>query len=128
MGFTSSDKELNTWLAVITSNTIMADTSYYNDMVTPSQSLNESYGYLWWLMGNPHTERRACNYPFPGPLCPNAPDEMFAAMGKNGQFIDVVPSQGLVFVRMGNAPDASEVPYLLNDEIWAQLKQGVLPT
>jgi len=54
-------------------------------------------------------------------LFPNAPADMYAAMGKNGQFLDVVPSQGLVVVRMGNAPTADDVPFTMNDTIWQKL-------
>jgi CubicO group peptidase (beta-lactamase class C family) len=43
---------------------------------------------------------------------------MFVAMGRDGQFLNVVPSQQLVVVRMGNAPSDLPVPYLMNNEIW----------
>ena len=46
---------------------------------------------------------------------------MFAALGKNGQLINVVPSQGLVFIRMGNNPDNSLVPFTYNNEVWKRL-------
>jgi hypothetical protein len=39
-------------------------------------------------------------------------------LGANGQFINVVPSQDLVWVRMGEAPTNDLVPFLLNDQIW----------
>ena len=42
---------------------------------------------------------------------PSAPNDMIAALGKNGQFINVVPSMKLVFIRMGDAPDNSMVPF-----------------
>jgi hypothetical protein len=48
---------------------------------------------------------------------------MIAAMGKNGQFLNVVPSQNLVWLRMGDAPDGSDVPFLLNDQIWSYLNK-----
>ena len=57
----------------------------------------------------------------PGMLFPHAPADVYAALGKNGQFLNVCPSQGLVFVRLGNAPDNSLVPFLLNDQIWEKL-------
>jgi hypothetical protein len=40
------------------------------------------------------------------------------ALGANGQFINVVPSQDLVWIRMGDAPGNDLVPFLLNDQIW----------
>ncbi|MFO0361082.1 MAG: serine hydrolase domain-containing protein, partial [Flavobacteriales bacterium] len=30
---------------------IMTDEEYFNAMITPSQDINDSYGYLWWLNG-----------------------------------------------------------------------------
>jgi hypothetical protein len=57
----------------------------------------------------------------PGRLIPNAPADVYAALGKNGQILNVCPSEGLVVVRLGNAPDNSLVPFVLNDEIWEKL-------
>ncbi len=31
----------------------MTDNNYFNEMVNTSQSLNQAYGYLWWLNGKP---------------------------------------------------------------------------
>ena len=100
---------------------ILTDTTYFNEMTNTSQNLNKSYGYLWWLNGKQSFMIPQSQYVFQQKLCQNAPDDMFAAIGKNGQFINVVPSQNLVFIRMGNAPDASEVPFTFNDTIWAKL-------
>lgn len=44
-------------------------------------------------------------YEFSGTLIPNAPYDMFCALGKNDQKIYVVPSKGLVICRMGNPAD-----------------------
>ncbi len=103
-------------------NAVMTDTNYFNNMVTPLQSLNESYGYLWWLNGQPTHMVPGLQLVLPGMLIPNEPPEAYNALGKNGQILCVVPSQGLVVVRMGNPPGASvPVPYLLADEIWQRL-------
>ncbi len=99
-------------------NQIMTDTGYFNRMVNTSQGLNLSYGYLWWLNGKASYMLPTLPIVFPGSLMPNAPDDMIAALGKNGQYINVVPSQNLVLIRMGNAPDGNEVPVTLNDKIW----------
>ncbi len=100
---------------------IMSDADYFHDMVTPSQTLNESYGYLWWLNGQDSYHLPGIQVDFPGPLMPNAPLEAYNAMGKNGQVINVVPSQGLVVIRMGNLPGGIFVPNVFNNEIWQHL-------
>lgn len=102
-------------------NPVMTDATYFNDMVNTSQQLNESYGYLWWLNGKPTAMVPGSQLVFPGPMCPSAPDDMYAALGKNGQIINVAPSTGITFIRMGNAPGAGEVPLFFNDTIWQKL-------
>lgn len=102
-------------------NQLMTDSAYFNQMVNTSQNLNESYGYLWWLNGKPSFKLPGLQLNFPGPLFPAAPMDLFAALGKNGQFINVVPSQNIVLIRMGNAPSGGEVPALMNDTIWQKL-------
>ncbi len=100
---------------------ILNDPMYFDDMVNTSQSLNESYGYLWWLNGKSSFMVPGLQTVFPGSWNPSAPADMFAAMGANGQIINVVPSQNLVYVRMGDAPFAGEVPLLFNDTLWQKL-------
>lgn len=97
---------------------IMTDTAYFNQMVSTSQSINESYGYLWWLNGKSTFMVPDLQLVFPGFLCPHAPADMIAAMGKDGQFLNVVPGQNLIWLRMGESPDNLPVPFLLNDKIW----------
>jgi CubicO group peptidase (beta-lactamase class C family) len=102
---------------------IMTDTTYFNQMINTSQSINESYGYLWWLNGKSSFMVPQSQIVFPGSFSPNAPDDMIAALGKNGQFIDVVPSENLVWIRMGEAPETKLVSFLLNDQIWEYLNE-----
>jgi CubicO group peptidase (beta-lactamase class C family) len=97
---------------------VLADQQYYRDMVNTSQSINESYGYLWWLNGKNNYMVPGVQLKIPGSFQPNAPDDMFSALGKNGQFINVVPSQNIVLIRMGQNPDSALVPFLYNDDIW----------
>lgn len=109
-------------------NQIMTDTTYYNEMINTSQNLNPSYGYLWWLNGKPSYLVPGLQIPFPGPLMPHAPLDMYSALGKNGQFINIVPSQNLVLVRMGDAPGVGEVPFLFNDSIWERMQDVMCGT
>ena len=41
-------------------------------------------------------------FQFNGKLNTNAPDDLFVALGKNGQSLNIVPSQNMVWIRMGN--------------------------
>jgi len=104
-------------------NLIMTDTAYFNQMVNTSQSLNNSYGYLWWLNGKQNHMLPGLQFVFPGSLSPLAPPDMYAALGKNGQFINVVPSQNLVWIRMGNAPTSADVPHQMVDSIWKRINE-----
>lgn len=99
-------------------NLLMTDTTYFNQMINTSQQLNKAYGYLWWLNGKSSFMVPGSQIVFPGTLFPNAPADVIAAMGKDGQFLNVVPSQNLVWIRMGEEPTNSLVPFLLNNDIW----------
>ena len=102
--------------------TQILNTTYFNEMTSPSQSLNNSYGYLWWLNGQSSYMVPGLQVVIPGPLMSNEPAETINALGKNGQMINVVPSQGIVVVRMGDAPGESfPVPYIFNNDFWAYL-------
>jgi CubicO group peptidase (beta-lactamase class C family) len=70
--------------------------------VTPSQSLNPAYGLLWWLNGRP--PRTGPEAPARAALAPAAPADLYAAQGALGRKVYVVPSLGLVVVRLGDAP------------------------
>lgn len=100
---------------------IMTDPEYFEAMVSPSQNLNKSYGYLWWLNGQESFMLPTSQLVFPGPLSPDAPDDLVAAIGKNGQILNVVPSEGLVLVRMGELPGDDFVPTNFQNEIWEKL-------
>ena len=102
-------------------NQILSDTNYYNDMVNTSQTLNKAYGYLWWLNGKSSFMVPQLQSVFNGSMAPNAPNDMISALGKNGQFINVITSQNMVWIRMGEAPDNSLVPFTFNNDIWAKL-------
>jgi CubicO group peptidase (beta-lactamase class C family) len=97
---------------------IMTDTDYFNAMVNTSQQLNKGYGYLWWLNGKENFMVPGVQVTIPGSIMPNAPEDMVSGLGKDGQFVNVVPSQNLVLIRMGEEPSGSLVPFLMNDKIW----------
>lgn len=101
---------------------VISDTNYVNAMVNTSQNLNLGYGYLWWLNGKSSIIYPTSILSFPFPLSANAPADTYVAMGKNGQFIGVVPSQKIVYIRMGEAPDDSLVPVQFHNQMWDKLK------
>jgi len=100
--------------------------SYFNLMKTTSQNFNLSYGYLTWLNGKTSFMVPGLQTVFPGSITPSAPADMFAAMGKNGQLINVVPSQNLVVIRMGDEPGTSLVPFLFQDDLWEKLNAVII--
>ena len=104
-------------------NQILSDSAYYRQMVNPSQNINKSYGYLWWLNGKQSYMLPTSQTVFPGFFNPDAPADMFVAMGKDGQFLNIIPGQQMVMVRMGEAPDNLPVPVSLNNYIWKYVNE-----
>jgi CubicO group peptidase (beta-lactamase class C family) len=78
---------------------------YLDDAINTSQNLNEAYGYMWWLNGKTTYMLPQNQGDFSGTLIPNAPSDMYAALGKNDQKLYVIPSKKIVVVRMGNSAD-----------------------
>jgi CubicO group peptidase (beta-lactamase class C family) len=102
---------------------ILNDDTYFNSQISSSQNLNLSYGYLTWLNGRSNFMLPGSQVTFPGLLIPNAPADLFAALGKNDQKIYVVPSQKLVVIRMGNAAGTSTMAASgFDNELWSKLK------
>ncbi len=90
---------------------------------TPSQTINESYGYLWWLNGQSSYMLPASQTIFPGSLIPSAPADMYCGLGANGQYLCIIPSKDMVIVRMGENPDDSLAPISFLDDIWKLLNK-----
>ena len=55
---------------------------------------------------------------FVGELVPNAPSDMIAAMGKDEQRIYIVPSKGLVIIRMGEAASGTNSALQMHNDMW----------
>ena len=64
---------------------------------------------------------------FPGPLIPSAPADMVSALGKNAQILNVVPSERLVLVRLGELPDSAQVPFIFVELLWQRLRAVMTP-
>lgn len=101
---------------------VLDDPDYFTAMTTRSQEINKSYGYLWWLNGQPSYMIPMSQVVFSGMLDPNAPPTLFSALGKDGQFIDIWPEQNIVVVRMGMAPNGDDaVPIDFHRGMWEKL-------
>lgn len=103
--------------------TLLSDTSYLNAQINTSQNYNLSYGYLTWLNGKNSYMLPGLQFVFSGALFPNAPYDMYAALGKNDQKIYVVPSQNIVVIRMGDAAGNVQLAASsFDNELWGKLK------
>ncbi len=101
---------------------ILNDTNYFSNMVNTSQQINKSYGFLWWLNGKDSLIPPGITIPIETSLASNAPEDLIAGMGKNGQYLDVIPSHNLVIVRMGEAPEVGDLePINFHNEMWGYL-------
>tara|TARA_R110000868_G_scaffold1389_20_gene10802 strand:+ start:3235 stop:4311 length:1077 start_codon:yes stop_codon:yes gene_type:complete len=98
--------------------------AYLNEATNTSQAINQAYGYLWWLNGKSTYHLPGLQIEFNGELIPNAPADMFAALGKNDQKIYVVPSKKLVVIRMGDVANPDNPTFALSgfdDELWGKI-------
>ncbi|MBN8879292.1 MAG: serine hydrolase [Sphingobacteriales bacterium] len=98
---------------------------YFKESITTSQNINPSYGYLWWLNGKNSYMVPGSQIVFPGYLVPNAPADMYSAMGASDQRIYVIPSKKMVVIRMGNASDPAHPSFALSgfdNELWGKIK------
>jgi CubicO group peptidase (beta-lactamase class C family) len=104
-------------------DTLLKSSTYKNAMLNTSQTMNLSYGYLWWLNGKASHMLPGLQTVFPTSLCPNAPTDMIAAIGKNGQLISIAKSRGLVIIRMGEDANtnSANVSTILLDDIWQHI-------
>jgi len=82
-----------------------------------STPLNAAYGLLWWLnrpgpVVSPliASAARGGTGTQAGPVVPGAPEDAFWALGFRNQIVAVVPSEGIVAVRLG-APPPEHAPF-----------------
>lgn len=80
--------------------------AYFTEATNTSQTINQAYGYLWWLNGKTSYHLPQSQLQFSGSIIPSGPSDMFMALGKNDQKIYVIPSKKMVIIRMGDAADA----------------------
>ena len=104
-------------------DTQIVNENYITTATSPSQNINPAYGYLWWLNGQSSYHLPQTQLQFPGSLVPNAPNDMFMALGKNDQKIYIVPSKKMVIIRMGDAADAANFALSnFDNELWKRIR------
>jgi CubicO group peptidase (beta-lactamase class C family) len=96
---------------------------FVSQMAQTSQNLNPSYGYLTWLNGKSHHMLPGLPYLFNGTLSPPAPNDAYAALGKNGQMLQIIPSKNMVWMRMGESPDDKNplISVTYADDVWSYI-------
>jgi CubicO group peptidase (beta-lactamase class C family) len=107
-------------------STQILNENYLNAATNTSQNINQSYGYLWWLNGKSGYHLPQSQFEFSGSLIPNAPSDMYCALGKDDQKIYIVPSKKLVIIRMGNSAD--ETNFALSDfdnVLWGKINEFI---
>jgi len=100
---------------------ILEDSVYAEQMIRTSQTLNPSYGYLWWLNGKDSYIPPGLPISQPGSIVPDAPSDVFFAAGAQGQYISISPGQGLVMVRQGLEVSGDLASLNLHNEIWKRV-------
>jgi len=98
--------------------------TFLTESTSTSQSINPSYGYLWWLNGKTSYMVPGGQTVYSGPLVPNAPLDMYAAMGAEDQRIYILPGKNMVVVRMGDASDPLNPGFALSGfdyDLWEKI-------
>lgn len=99
---------------------IIADTDYLQSMLSPSQDLNPAYGFLWWINGQDFAlNASAGSERTDGFLIPSAPDDLVAMQGALDRKLYLVPSLGLIAVRLGATGNTDGSSF--NDAFWSAL-------
>jgi len=101
---------------------VIVPEEYMTEATSTSQSLNNAYGYLWWLNGKANYRLPQTQLQFSGSLIPSAPNDMFCALGKNDQKIYVIPSKKMVVVRLGEVADGENFALSdFDDQLWQKI-------
>jgi CubicO group peptidase (beta-lactamase class C family) len=104
--------------------TQVVNEAFFTESTSTSNTINPSYGYLWWLNGKSKFMIPNSQTVFPGALVPDAPADMYAAMGARDQRIYVVPSKKMVVIRMGATANPGNANFAVSgfdNELWGKI-------
>lgn len=102
--------------------------AYFTESISTSQNINPAYGYLWWLNGKTSYMVPGGQTVYQGTLVPDAPADMYAAMGANDQRIYVIPSKKMVVIRMGDASDPANPNFAVSgfdNALWEKINDVI---
>lgn len=105
-------------------NELVLNETFFNESINTSQNINPSYGYLWWLNGKTGFMIPGSQTFFQGSLVPNAPSDMYSAMGAADQRIYIVPGKKMVIVRMGEASNPADPNFAVSgfdNDLWEKI-------
>lgn len=105
--------------------TVLNSPEYYSAIFDGNGSPNQSSANLWWQNGKSSYQLPDSTTPVSGPLNPNAPASMISAYGIGGQFLDVVPYENLVVVRLTALSTGDLVPVTEHRQFWDELSKVV---
>ena len=126
VGLATSARDLARFGLLIQANgewngeTIVEDKGFLGEMLRPSQTMNRSYGLLWWVNG----QASSMSWAVPsersdGALIPPAPADLVAAQGALDRKLYIVPSLDLVVTRLGDVGSVQGSSF--NDAFWELL-------
>lgn len=102
---------------------VIADTNFLQEMLSPSQSLNPAYGYLWWLNGQDFAlDASGDANRNEGMLIPDAPHDLVAMQGAGDRKLYLVPGLNLVIARLGFTGSRPRSSF--NDAFWQALQKA----
>lgn len=97
---------------------------FFTESINTSQNINPAYGYFWWLNGKSSYKLPGGQASYTGSLIPNAPADMYAAMGAADQRIYVIPGKKMVVIRMGEASDPLNPSFAVSgfdNDLWQKI-------
>jgi len=89
-------------------------------LVSPFPDVNAAYGYLWWLNSDAGTWRMPTGPGRTGRFIPDAPTNLYMAMGARGKLMYVIPDHDMVVVTMGDTDGPQSGPFV--HRIWSAIE------